>query len=119
MPWRYCIEPGCRVPAVKGPRCEPHYREAARKREVGRPSPSARGYGRSWQELRRQVLERDGYRCMIAGCTEPAAAVDHITPKSAGGADTLENTRAICVHHHATKTGRERHALRFGPPRRG
>jgi hypothetical protein len=45
--------------------------------------------------LRRQVLERDAYRCQHCGGWENLA-VDHITPESKGGAATLENLQALC-----------------------
>lgn len=36
--------------------------------------------GRPWRRLRLQILERDGYLCMIRGpkCTKLATTVDHI-----------------------------------------
>ena len=55
--------------------------------------------GRPWQRVRRQVLERDGYRCQIGyqGCTVQATQVDHIRPMSAGGAKyDPSNLRAAC-----------------------
>lgn len=46
------------------------------------------------EPLRQAVLERDGFRCRY--CDKAAAQVDHVTPRSAGGADTLENLVASC-----------------------
>ena len=56
--------------------------------------------GRPWTRVRRQVLERDGYRCQIrnpAVCTTVATCVDHIRGLAEGG-DPLapRNLRASC-----------------------
>jgi 5-methylcytosine-specific restriction endonuclease McrA len=47
----------------------------------------ARGYGSDWEKVRRQILERDGYRCrlQLAGCTGTATQVDHIAAVAIGG----------------------------------
>lgn len=64
------------------------------------------GYYQSmhWQGLRKQALQRDGYRCTVPGCgdthrlhvdhikTRPR--VDHPTPL-----DTLSNLRTLCDYH--------------------
>ena len=47
-----------------------------------------------WKRLRREVLERDDYRC--AYCDGPANQGDHILPRSLGGEDTVENLAACC-----------------------
>jgi 5-methylcytosine-specific restriction endonuclease McrA len=52
-----------------------------------------------WREVRRMVLERDGYRCQIGShvCTGEATAVDHIVSWRDGGAPySLLNLRASC-----------------------
>jgi ATP adenylyltransferase len=47
---------------------------------------------------RYETLKRAGYRCELCGVSadERALDVDHILPKSKGGADTLENFQALC-----------------------
>ncbi len=52
--------------------------------------PSNRRVSRS----RRGVLRRDGLRC--AYCSKPAYTVDHVVPRSRGGANTWENLVACC-----------------------
>jgi 5-methylcytosine-specific restriction endonuclease McrA len=44
---------------------------------------------------RRGVLRRDGWKC--AYCTKSANTVDHVQPKSKGGADSWENLVACCL----------------------
>lgn len=120
MPWaprRPCLHPGCRelIPAGTS-RCPEHERQERRMRETGRPSAAARGYGTAWRKLRAAILERDDYACTTPGCGAPATEVDHIIPRHQGGSDEHENLRSLCAAHHGTKTGLERHRLRFGPP---
>lgn len=50
-------------------------------------------------ELKKQILERDGYKCVICGRTEKEGYelhVDHILPKDKGGKATLENGQTLC-----------------------
>lgn len=50
-------------------------------------------------ELKRLILERDGYKCVICGRTEKEGYelhVDHILPKDKGGKATLENGQTLC-----------------------
>jgi 5-methylcytosine-specific restriction endonuclease McrA len=50
-------------------------------------------------ELKKLILERDGYKCVICGRTEKEGYelhVDHILPKDKGGKATLENGQTLC-----------------------
>jgi hypothetical protein len=47
-----------------------------------------------WKRIRLQVLRRDAYTC--AYCGDVADQVDHVHPKSKGGADELDNLVAAC-----------------------
>jgi 5-methylcytosine-specific restriction endonuclease McrA len=54
---------------------------------------------KAWRTLRRAVLERDGYACLIRGprCTGYATTVDHIVPVAEGGEFWApENLRSAC-----------------------
>ena len=57
--------------------------------------------------LRRQVLERDGWRCVYCGidlrnpATRPTA--DHIVPREHGGLDVMENLVAACFRDNRAK----------------
>lgn len=52
-----------------------------------------------WRRLRAAVLERQPV-CQTPGCRKPSVAVDHIVPRSRGGADTLANLRGLCIQCH-------------------
>lgn len=60
------------------------------------------GSTRSWRKLRAYVLARDGRLCQVPDgdgrlCLAPARHVDHIKPRSAGGAFLdPANCRAAC-----------------------
>ncbi|KQX62796.1 HNH endonuclease [Angustibacter sp. Root456] len=53
---------------------------------------------------RRGVLRRDGHRC--AYCRAQAATVDHVMPRSRGGADAWENLVACCLRCNSAKGNR-------------
>lgn len=66
-----------------------------------------RGYGSTWDKLRRDVLQRDCGLCVpckARGHVTTATQVDHITPKADGGTDDLSNLQAICRECHDAKT---------------
>ncbi len=54
----------------------------------------------SWKQLRIEVLKRDGFKCVVAGCGSRASIVDHIKQRNAGGADSASNLRSLCQRHH-------------------
>lgn len=53
---------------------------------------------------RKGVLRRDGHRC--AYCGEYAGTIDHVLPKSRGGAMTWVNLVAACVRCNSNKKNR-------------
>jgi 5-methylcytosine-specific restriction endonuclease McrA len=53
---------------------------------------------------RRGVLRRDGYRCVY--CGKAASTIDHILPRSRGGADSWENLAACCLRCNNVKGDR-------------
>lgn len=63
----------------------------------GKRSP----YG--WQKQRMRAFVRDNFTCQHPGCTEnrlKQISVHHITPRSAGGTDDLDNLVTLCLNHH-------------------
>jgi 5-methylcytosine-specific restriction endonuclease McrA len=46
--------------------------------------------------VRRQVMERDGFRCVFCGSID-ALSLDHIVRFRDGGPDTVENLRVLCI----------------------
>jgi 5-methylcytosine-specific restriction endonuclease McrA len=57
-----------------------------------------------WASVRAAILERDHWACALCGA--PAADVDHIRPRSAGGGDDPGNLRSLCGPCHRAVTGR-------------
>lgn len=53
---------------------------------------------------RRGVLRRDGFQC--AYCQKPADTVDHVQPRSRGGANSWENLVACCLRCNNLKGDR-------------
>lgn len=53
---------------------------------------------------RRGVLRRDGHRCGY--CGKAAGTIDHILPRSRGGADSWENLVACCLRCNNVKGDR-------------
>ena len=50
------------------------------------------------------VLRRDAFRC--AYCQGSASTIDHVQPRSRGGADSWENLVACCLSCNNTKGDR-------------
>jgi 5-methylcytosine-specific restriction endonuclease McrA len=60
---------------------------------------------------RRGVLRRDGNRC--AYCDAHATTIDHVVPRSRGGADTWENLVACCLKCNNLKSDRTPAEMRW------
>ncbi|MGZ0713096.1 HNH endonuclease (plasmid) [Coraliomargarita sp. W4R53] len=78
--------------------------------------------GRNVPVTRRGVLRRDGHRC--AYCSKSASTIDHVMPRSRGGAGSWENLVACCLRCNNVKGDRTPQemnwVLRFAPrPPRG
>jgi 5-methylcytosine-specific restriction endonuclease McrA len=73
--------------------------------------------GRSVPVSRRGVLRRDAQRCGYCGSS--ASTIDHVMPRSRGGADSWENLVACCLRCNNVKGDRTPQemgwALRFQP----
>lgn len=54
------------------------------------------------KELRKAVLERDGYLCLMCGSTENLQ-LDHIKSVMDGGDTTMENLQTLCRSCHSQK----------------
>lgn len=69
-----------------------------------------RGYGTSWDKLRKYILYRDNGLCQCPDCmggqkrVTLANEVDHITPKAQGGTDDESNLRAVNSDCHKKLT---------------
>ncbi|MGL4609446.1 MAG: HNH endonuclease [Trueperaceae bacterium] len=57
-------------------------------------------------EQKKQIFERDGYKCVICGrglADGIEIQADHIKPKDKGGKATLENGQTLCAQHNFRK----------------
>ncbi len=62
-------------------------------------------------DVRRRVLERDGYACRFCRSTEDLH-IDHIDAHSRGGARELGNLQTLCAHCNISKGARSNRAAR-------
>ena len=83
-------------------------RAASANQTVTSPRNHDRMYATGgWERVRRQVLNRDEWRCR--SCGHPGdLEVDHVVPMSRGGAALdLSNLQTMCSSCHVEKTDRE------------
>ena len=66
---------------------------------------------------RKNILKRDGHRCMYCGTREGRMTVDHILPRLRGGRDVWENL--ICACHPCNNQKGNRTPAEAGMPLRG
>jgi 5-methylcytosine-specific restriction endonuclease McrA len=52
---------------------------------------------------RKNILRRDGHKCMYCGATSVTLTVDHVMPKSRGGEDSWENLVSACLRCNNVK----------------
>lgn len=60
-------------------------------------------------ELRRQIMERDGYTCQICGRYMPDGTdihIDHVIPVSKGGKTVPGNLQVLCSKCNLSKGAR-------------
>lgn len=105
---RVCAYPGC--PELSKTRLCPTHTQDYNK--THRPEARSRRIydSKRWKAVRKQVLQRDGWRCQHAGCTRWATDVDHIIPLRdlpKGDPYDMDNLQALCHEHHSMKTAEE------------
>jgi len=62
-------------------------------------SPRLRLDSKSYSELHRQVLDRDGWRCQICGSMQQLQ-VHHLKFRSQSGGDEEQNLITLCAECH-------------------
>ena len=70
---------------------------------------------------RKNILRRDNYQCQYCGKKTHALTIDHVIPKSRGGADTWDNLVAACVkcnNKKGNRTPEEAHMPLIRKPRK-
>lgn len=60
-----------------------------------------------WQELRQNIVERDGHRCVFCFATEDLH-VDHIEQVQHGGVASESNLRVLCASCNLARNGHAR-----------
>ena len=55
---------------------------------------------------RKNILRRDGHQCQYCGSNKPPLTVDHVMPRSRGGADSWENLVCACIKCNVKKGNR-------------
>ena len=55
---------------------------------------------------RRNVFQRDGHRCMYCGSAREPLSIDHVLPRSRGGADSWDNVTTACLSCNVRKGSR-------------
>lgn len=112
-PKRPCRHPGCPdlVAVGTGGYCAKH--APLHPQIEMRPNASARGYGKAWQNARRQYLAKHPLcvNCMKKGRYVMATDVDHIIPHR-GDMKLFwdsSNWQALCHSCHSLKTNLEDH----------
>ena len=55
---------------------------------------------------RRNVFHRDGHSCQYCGARGEQLSIDHVVPRSRGGADTWENVTTACLSCNVRKGNR-------------
>ena len=68
-------------------------------------SPRSESEEATWQEVRREVLKRDGRQCQDrrkSPC-EGELHVHHLIPRAVGGPDQASNCITLCSAHHAAR----------------
>jgi len=71
--------------------------------QIYKPKPKDRFYlSVTWKKLRREILYRDGYRCLRCDkrFTADRLSVHHLKPKLEGGPDSPENLVTLCKECH-------------------
>ena len=91
---RYLHQAGLLIKVSKGVyRYDPKYSSEAKPKDFT-------------ANLKKKIMERDGYRCVICGKGEKDGVelhVDHIKPKDFGGEATIANGQTLCSPHNMYK----------------
>lgn len=90
---------------VRCPRCMRHHTTIFPDDDPTCKEPCQYGKQPIPQNLRYEILERDGYKCQRCGATDNLE-VDHIYPERRGGATHPINLQTLCQHCNRAKGAR-------------
>ena len=54
----------------------------------------------TWQEIRKEILERDNFTCQECYTKTNKLDVHHMMPRKQGGQDTFRNLISVCYKCH-------------------
>jgi 5-methylcytosine-specific restriction protein A len=108
---KICCYPGCGL-VVQSRYCDKHWKSTqATNNRYASAHRDAGWYNRAaWRNARLSQLRKQPLCqvCMSINIITPATVVDHITPRSDGGADlSQDNLQSLCTSCHNSKTARE------------
>jgi 5-methylcytosine-specific restriction endonuclease McrA len=83
--------------------------------EIRSDHGSVRGTRQAGYEVKQYLLKKWGYECAYCPATDVPLEVEHIIPKSRGGADRVSNLTIACKECNRRKDNRT--AAEFGLPR--
>ncbi len=61
------------------------------------------GYPVNWDEVSRDIRERDNFQCKLCGAFDRIIHVHHIIPLSRGGSNSYSNLISLCEKCHSSK----------------
>jgi hypothetical protein len=61
------------------------------------------GYPSNWEEISKDVRERDAYQCKSCGVFDQILHVHHIIPLSKGGSNNISNLTTLCERCHTNR----------------
>ena len=111
-----CKRIGCKLRSIKGSSyCLEHQREVYKKhQESGEADPFYQSM--KWRRVRSIIKNEEPLcrRCLKFGRVTPTSIIDHIVPRSEGGADfARSNLQGLCTTCHNQKRAAERHKKEF------
>ena len=68
-------------------------------------------YPDNWDELRRDVLIRDDFKCQECDRSDITLHVHHVLSLSNGGSNNLSNLKTLCVNCHTRKHSHMKHKI--------
>ncbi|MGR9087313.1 MAG: HNH endonuclease [Gammaproteobacteria bacterium] len=114
-----CRQPGCRVLVSRPGYCDQHRcdHNRAYNKSASRQADQKFYKGRRWLAVRKLHLQQEPLcrHCRKNGRFIEATHVDHIVPRSAGGAEYDDsNLQSLCMPCHSAKTRHEEKTLSPG-----
>jgi 5-methylcytosine-specific restriction endonuclease McrA len=97
------------------PRTSSANRSKERRAAYNRERGNSHYAGKAWQQMRKEVFLRDGYKCRhckkFVGMEAYDAHCDHVIPRGQpGSSEEVSNMQTLCASCHQAKSMKERRA---------